>query len=47
MADGWENSSGSLAEIRFAEENNIPVFYSTDDLVRWMDEKDEKLGIER
>ena len=47
MADGWENSSGSLAEIRFAEENNIPVFYSTDDLVHWMDEKDSKLGIKR
>ena len=29
----YRTSQGSLAEIRFCEENNIPVYYSMDDLL--------------
>jgi len=47
VADGWENSKGVLAEIKFAEENNIPVLYSTQELDEWMRGRDKTLGIER
>ena len=30
--EGWENSQGSLLEIKVCEENNIPIFYSLDEL---------------
>lgn len=47
VANGWENSKGTLAEIRFAEENNIPVLYSIRELDEWMDSKDRELGVSR
>ena len=31
----WEDSKGTLAEIKVAEENNIPVFYKIKDLIRY------------
>ena len=34
-------SSGADAEVKFAEENHIPVFYSVDDLVKWKAQKAE------
>jgi len=47
VADGWENSKGTLAEMRFAEENSIPVLHSTRDLDEWMESRDRKLGVSR
>lgn len=32
---GWEDSEGSKAEIRFAEEHGIPLFYHERDAERW------------
>ncbi len=29
---GWENSKGSLLELSICKENNIPTFYSLDEL---------------
>ena len=31
----WEDSKGTLAEIKVAEENNIPVFYKIKDLIKY------------
>lgn len=47
VADGWENSRGTLAEMRFAEENNIPVLHSIRDLDEWMERRDRELGVSR
>lgn len=47
VSDGWENSRGTLVEIRFAEESNIPVLYSVRELGEWMDSKDRELGVSR
>jgi len=47
VADGWENSKGVLAEIKFAEDNGIPVLYSVEELDAWMDARDRELGVER
>ncbi len=47
VADGWENSKGVLAEMRFAEENNIPILHSTRDLDEWMECRDRELGVSR
>lgn len=33
LVPGWENSAGTLNEIRIAEENNIPVFKDINELV--------------
>ena len=32
VLEGWENSKGALAEIKRAEELNIPIFYSLAEL---------------
>lgn len=37
--DGWEDSDGTKKEIATAERLDIPVFFSTEDLVKWRDEK--------
>lgn len=34
LTPGWQRSKGTLAEIKFAEEHDIPVFKSLDDLVK-------------
>lgn len=47
VADGWENSKGVLAEIKFAEDNGIPVLYSIAELDEWMDARDMELGVVR
>jgi hypothetical protein len=36
VLEGWENSPGTLTEIKTAEELGIPVFYSIDELERWV-----------
>jgi len=46
-ADGWENSKGTLSEMRFAEENNIPVLHSMRELDEWMESRDRELGVLR
>ena len=35
VVPGWEESHGTIAEIKRATELNIPVFYSIKDLVKW------------
>lgn len=47
VAPGWENSKGVLAEIRFAEENGIPVLYSCEELDKWLTSRDAQLGVTR
>ena len=39
---GWENSKGTIAEIRRAEELKIPVFYDKDDCVEYLRSLDDK-----
>lgn len=34
VVEGWKNSRGTKAEIARAEELDIPIFYSLDDLLR-------------
>jgi hypothetical protein len=36
VVPGWENSKGTNAEIARAQELNIPIFYSLDELKRYM-----------
>ena len=43
VADGWENSEGVMSEIRFSEENGIPVFYTVRELSEWMEAKGREL----
>jgi hypothetical protein len=33
LVPGWENSKGTLAEIARAEELDIPVYYSMEELI--------------
>ena len=33
VLEGWENSVGVVREIKFAEENNIPIYYDLSDLM--------------
>lgn len=40
LTPGWQKSPGSLAEIKFAEEHNIPVFKSLDDLNKYVKENE-------
>jgi len=40
VVPGWINSKGTYTEIGFAEQNNIPVFYSLGELLN--DERFEK-----
>jgi len=35
VLDGWATSKGTIAEINRAEELNIPVFYSMEELINW------------
>jgi len=35
----WEDSIGTVLEIKEAERLNIPVFYSIDDLIDWSDDQ--------
>ncbi|MGA2232273.1 MAG: DUF4406 domain-containing protein [Tepidisphaeraceae bacterium] len=35
-APGWESSSGSLGEIALARELGLPIFYSLEELAKWM-----------
>ena len=35
LVDGWENSSGTKAEIELCKELNIPIFYSINELVTY------------
>lgn len=46
-ADGWEGSKGALAEIKFAGENGIGVFYSIRELDEWLEARDRELGLSR
>jgi len=32
MVQGWEKSSGSVAEVGFADRHNIPVYYEVEDI---------------
>jgi hypothetical protein len=41
VCPGWESSSGTKKEIALAEENGIPVFYAIDDLVRYVNERED------
>lgn len=34
--DNWENSIGAKAEVDFATDHQIPVFYSIDSLYSWL-----------
>ena len=34
VLSGYEKSKGTLAEIKFAEEHNIPVYYSIDKFIK-------------
>jgi hypothetical protein len=36
LVDGWENSEGTLAEIKLAKECGIPIFESFNDCVNWI-----------
>lgn len=35
VIDGWENSQGTIAEIKLAEELGIPIFYTMDSLLTY------------
>jgi len=35
VVQGWENSSGAQAEAKLAAVHNIPIFYTTEELVDW------------
>ena len=37
MTPDWERSSGARAERDFARERNIPIFYTLDALVAWLE----------
>ena len=36
---GWQQSTGTLAEIKFAEEHGIPVFKTLEELIKYMEEE--------
>lgn len=37
LTEGWKKSSGTLAEIEFAKERDIPVFESLKELIKYND----------
>lgn len=39
VVPGWEQSLGTIAEIRFARERGIPVFFSGERLREWLGEQ--------
>ena len=43
VVPGYENSDGTLNEIKRAHELNIPVFYSLNDLVSWSKDEWQKI----
>jgi nucleoside 2-deoxyribosyltransferase len=42
VVEGWKKSSGTLGEIKYAAENDIPIFYSVEELAEWLKEGDSK-----
>lgn len=38
LTEGWQRSAGTLAEIKFCKENNIPVFETLDELIKYCKE---------
>lgn len=36
LVEGWESSSGTIAEVEYARELGIPLFYSIIDLQEWL-----------
>ena len=36
LVEGWERSEGTLKEIEFARDNNIPVFNTLENLYAWI-----------
>lgn len=34
--DGWSASSGATAEVAFAKQNNIPIFFSKSEVKAWL-----------
>lgn len=41
LTPGWQQSKGTLAEIKYAESLSIPVFKSLDELIKYTEEQDE------
>jgi nucleoside 2-deoxyribosyltransferase len=39
VVDGWSGSSGTLGEIKYCKENNIPVFYGLKQLSDWLNDQ--------
>lgn len=39
LVEGYERSSGTKAEVAYALDHNIPVFFSVEELAQWMMEK--------
>lgn len=44
VLEGWENSTGTKAEIEIAKREGIPVFYSIEALVKWVENERWKTG---
>jgi len=42
LTPGWQKSTGTLAEIKYAESLGIPVFKSLDELITYVKENDEE-----
>jgi len=42
--EGWENSTGTKAEIEVAKREGIPVFYTIEAFVRWAENERWKEG---
>jgi hypothetical protein len=36
LTEDWSRSSGTRAEVKFCEDNGIPVFYNLDELKDWL-----------
>lgn len=45
VLDGWQRSPGTLGEIRYAADNNIPCFYHIGDLQTWLESRYIKLPV--
>ena len=43
VAHNWKTSTGTQAEIKLAEENDIPVFYDIKDLIKWKKRREEEI----
>ncbi len=39
FGNGWESSSGSLAELNFAQEHSLPCFFNLSNLYEWLNGK--------